>query len=651
MSSRNVVVDETSTTGVAVAAVAITTTATSTVITPQYETICSGALIRTQNLITSNDIIKDLHIRSRNDVTRNNNDEMPSLMMQTNQIVHWNGTEMDATKKPPILPTKRASVINLDKNRIRHGRRILPRPLSLPNSFNLIRNFKSHEEPKFDDVTTVDISVIKELEDEIYKRKEEILQQKKEFVQKKLCLNKNCSNCTSNFIPNQVIEEKIIDLNETSAMRSPNSQPVLLLDTWQMEPLLLKYDKPSTSTTNVQINGDEKKSILIVDNSTYYPTLIKYEINASRLVPKQPSLFLSAPILDKKPITDKNPPNNDSRQIHGNNKNFAQQLLERCLGKSFDPDYAVSEPHEKQTPLSDDESNDKNVSTKKLSKFKRFILQRRSLNLSTNKIRTSSSSSSSTNNITVPPIVTRVPPVNSCGYDESSCSDIDVEQSSTANHISSSINSSDKRKLEWNHDIGDTAAAASNILPPIRNGVKSKLNRNKLNFLLLMKRQRDNYYHHHQATSKDAKNSLNNSKRKWKSLNDIVTKDNNNTDEHKSIDLIYQNAFSGISWSQMDIVDIIRSTFVLNNFDLIATNRSRLNSEFPISKLRDKSHRHSYAQQRTRLVKRRSSFRQNKRHSVGSPTDVVKTWVYRRRYITFIKDSFFYCRTFFLLLF
>lgn len=659
MDSRNVVVDETTTTTTGLTYAVDATSAFSSsssssssnqinknnnALNHQYETICKSLRQQHSNdIIESNRKLISTRIGSRNYVSNNNNNnyEMPSMMTMNqgdSNIVHWKCTEMD-NKKPPILPpTKRSSVINLDKNRIRYGRRsILPRPLSLPNSFNLIKSFKMHEEPK--DITTVDISVIKELEDEIYKRKEEILQQNKEFVLKKGCSNKNCTNCNNlpNFIPNQVIERKTIDLNETSAMRSPNSQPVLFLDTWQMEPLLMKYDKVSDSSQpNPNSTSNEKKSILIVDNSSYYPTLIKYEINAN--TPKQPSLLLAVSAttasehLDSVNIKNSNAKQMISESGHvAGNKNFAQQLFERCLGKSTDQDYASLSASDNPVDKTSNEIDSKNVPTKKLSKFKRFILQRRSLNLSTSKRCVA---------VAADDTFTRVPPVNS-GYYESSASDIDDEHLTLTNHTVNAAVADDKSKFICNnYDDGVTAAASTTVPspqqppPPSIHGIKSKLKSNKLKLLVLMKKQR--FRQCAGQTSNDTKLYLTKNshhhKRKWKSVNDvnIVTNDAN---DHKSYNLIYQNAFPRISWSHMDIVDIFRSNFNLNNFNLISTNHPRLKSEFQISRRGDKSqYRHSsYGQQRSRQVKRRASFRQNKRHSVGSPTDVVKTWVYRRR--------------------
>ncbi|KAG4070105.1 hypothetical protein HA402_013348 [Bradysia odoriphaga] len=189
-------------------------------------------------------------------------------------VLH-NSNSSESEKKPPILPNRASVVINLDKNRIRVGRRsrLLPRPLSLPSSFNLLKNLKQNQDCPTKEAS-LDISLIKKLEDEIYQRKEDILRQNENVINKKLCDNEKCTNCskTQSFVPNQIIDTKTF-VDDTSAFSDPNSKPVLLVDSSKLQPLLMKRDRDSGSE---YIAG--AKSIVIVDNSQFYPVLMTYEI-------------------------------------------------------------------------------------------------------------------------------------------------------------------------------------------------------------------------------------------------------------------------------------------------------------------------------------------------------------------------------------
>lgn len=97
-------------------------------------------------------------------------------------------------RKPPIRSNHSSVIINLDKNRINHrsrprSRLLLPRPLSLPHSFKVLRLFQQHPHDStasaklttsasttratFSSNDKIDIAFIKALEDDIYQTKNE----------------------------------------------------------------------------------------------------------------------------------------------------------------------------------------------------------------------------------------------------------------------------------------------------------------------------------------------------------------------------------------------------------------------------------------------------------------------------------------------
>lgn len=112
-------------------------------------------------------------------------------------------------RKPPILPNRCSAVINLDKNRInakrhRHRTKLLPRPISLPSSFNLLRNFR----PASDSgaaTETIDIALIKQLEDEIYRSRDEVRRPNKIHNANGTCAN--CQRCVATE-PTQFVQIK-----------------------------------------------------------------------------------------------------------------------------------------------------------------------------------------------------------------------------------------------------------------------------------------------------------------------------------------------------------------------------------------------------------------------------------------------------------
>lgn len=426
-----------------------------------------------------------------------------------------------ADKKPPVRPvlaTKRTSIINLDKNCLSHTHRsLLPRPLSLPNSFNLIWNFRSTENltTPLDDIT-VDISVIKQLEDEIYNRKEDILRQKSVCKQQHDAAN--CSKCSARL--------------ERSATNPAITITIAQDDT-----------EPDSSTI---INRGSSKSLQL-DESTF-PLLLHTPPDSPYSLVNNPLVFLASPI--QRSVSD-------SRAVVENpnlvkvattattpypsrnalpNKNFAQQFLERCLGKT--PTAAIDQSHE----------SDVVVRKRKSTKFQRFIAQRRSLNLSNKRA-------------AVP-----AQPV--------------VEKSEICDRLTTPINCHGQAN-------------------------KSILKTNKFK-VLLMKGLRSSRLRHYRNAQQLQHQDLSDTWRRWKSLETI--------DAYSERD---DFAYGSCSWSHSDLIDLKRSNLLgdTNNHSSGYLSEDFNSRDRVRSPRRPKGRPVSY----------------NKRHSVGSSTDVVKTWVYRRR--------------------
>lgn len=423
-----------------------------------------------------------------------------------------------ADKKPPVRPvvsSKRTSVINLDKNCLSHTQRsLLPRPLSLPNSFNLIWNFRSTENltTPLNDIT-VDISVIKQLEDEIYNRKEEILRQNSVCKQQHDAAN--CAKCSTQLersSTNPAIQITIAEddpVPESSTITNRGSCKSLQLD-------------ESTFPLLFQTPPDSPHSL--VANSSVFLAKSQRPIQRSvsdRTVVENPNVVKAATAYPNRNVLP--------------NKNFAQQFLERCLGKT--PTAAIDQSHESGVV----------VRKRKSTKFQRFIAQRRSLNLSSKR----ASAQQIVEKSDVPEICDRLTaPLNCHGQ---------------AN--------------------------------------KSILKTNKFKVLLMKGLRSSRQYRnaqqlHHQNSS--------DTWRRWKSLETI--------DEYSQRD---DFAYGASSWSHSDLSGLMKSNLLgdTNNHSSGYLSEDFNSRDRVRSPRRPKGRPVSY----------------HKRHSVGSSTDAVKTWVYRRR--------------------
>lgn len=491
----------------------------------------------------------------------------------------------------------RASIVNLDKNRIRQTRRLLPRPLSLPSGFNLMRQLGKladvaegnaapdviSADQSADMPATVDIALIKQLEDDIYNRKENGLPNKSQ------CRNGgasgDCPHCSAAFVPNQVVERRTIQTNVTRD--SVANQAIMLLDAWQMEPLLMKYAKPTlaeTSTgTAAEIAPTEgTRSIIIIDNSSYYPTVMKYDIRT------QPRRLEEQTIVGSK----KEP----AKLVDAPPKTHSSNLFQRCLGRPTDGSASDNEPNE-----GDDDHERINVhaspppmppSQRKLSKFKRFVLQRRSLNLNATCVEPSPASMQRTN---APPTSTResppspIPPVATCNDD-----------GGVTGSTGRSDSTADLSQLK-----SDKHATVMTTTTPMTTTEHQSHSRHR-------------WLHTAVPTKNTTTDTLSSYGRQWRSDDDI---------------------YSSIVVS--DAGDASRPARNGEHPDLRELERMQRQLD-QLSADLDEKRRQLQLQQldepRTAAIKKRSPsmlmlFGQaaQKRHSIGSPTDVVKTWVYRRR--------------------
>lgn len=542
-----------------------------------------------------------------------NNKDILRFVRKPSGNVSSDANKSESEKKPPTLPNRTSVVINLDKNRIRVGRRsrLLPRPLSLPSSFNLLKNFKQNTESSAREAS-LDISLIKKLEDEIYQRKEDMLRQNENVINKKICDNVKCTNCSKihSFVPNQIVETKTF-LDDTSAFTDPESKPVLVVDSSKLQPLLMKRDKDSEVRS---ISG--AKSILIVDNSQFYPVLMTYEIKnktendcQQKVEQKLQNVQLAKPpeIKNKKDndihkkvtqrlqnVQSSKPPTvstkivNKTSEPSKHSRNITH-LFESCFCKSNPPSPILSPPNTNypsstRSTISTSSSSslcsnvindDKNMSSRKSSKFKRFLIHRRSLNLPSKTQRTD-----------------------------------EIEMTGTK--------VKDKKKF-IGADIPNMYMTKNKCVPDFQlddvhfTNFECKLKNNKLKWLLSIIRK----------TSNTSLTKYSSAKKRWLSCDDVNSSESHKCNNYLSI---YCEAFKNINWSYEDVNDI------RNNFNCITESKqcdTHLNNvrNEDINKITTPAECNS--NNLVRRVRRRSSFR-NKRHSVGS-TDVVKTWVYRKR--------------------
>lgn len=268
-------------------------------------------------------------------------------------------------RKPPLshLHCQRSSVINLDKNRIRHAKRLLPRPLSLPSGFNLMRQLGiSTVSEKAEEIsaTTIDLAEIKQLEDDIYNRKK--VSSLSSADRRKICqLGADCSNCNSDGRPVSI---------DQCRMKAA-SQAIMLLDAWQMNPLLSKYTKSPLLSCH---SANE----LIISKTSNISNSSNFEF-------KPQPLHMSQFTTSEQPKTIPDPPSQllsidvKRRSTKPSSTGRSKSVFQRCISSDTTTD---EEGDIQMINKSDLLGQQQNAYSEKVSKFKRFIMHRRSLNLS-----------------------------------------------------------------------------------------------------------------------------------------------------------------------------------------------------------------------------------------------------------------------------
>ncbi|XP_021705005.1 focal adhesion kinase 1 isoform X2 [Aedes aegypti] len=219
---------------------------------------------------------------------------------------------LQQTKGSVVMRNK---VIDLDKNRIKCGRsKLWSRPLSFSGFFKKslsqgaiqlggnnktgrggVRHSTNYAvnhgstDPNGNEASRqsaqLDLNLIRKLEEEIYKRGREL--------QWDEC-NAEAKDFHDFYFGPKTYEEKKTFSSDTSAYKN-DSKAVLVVDSQALEPMLLK--RPLSTDDALLQNGSREsdpvchvdstsKSIIIVDNSEFYPVLMRYDIN-SELVNRQ----------------------------------------------------------------------------------------------------------------------------------------------------------------------------------------------------------------------------------------------------------------------------------------------------------------------------------------------------------------------------
>lgn len=190
-----------------------------------------------------------------------------------------------------ILPS---NIINLDKNCIKYReksyKKFLTRPLSVPTNLNLTKRLTtvlrqtSHDESR--KVQQVDLDIIRKLEEEIYK--------KREMVYLNYDANKAAGSTNTKAVqrtePSSQAEKNIIfnrSICPHITTTSANQKPVLYLDAEKFEPILLRNDRSDTENISQNNNQNQNHSVVVIDNSKYYPVIMRYDVNEEHFEKRQ----------------------------------------------------------------------------------------------------------------------------------------------------------------------------------------------------------------------------------------------------------------------------------------------------------------------------------------------------------------------------
>lgn len=567
-------------------------------------------------------------------------------------------------RKPPILPNRCSAVINLDKNRLnakrhRHRTKLLPRPISLPSSFNLLRNFR----PASDSAAvteTIDIELIKQLEDEIYRSRDEVRRPNKIHNANGTCAN--CQRCVdtgpTQFRPNQVTETKVF----ADELKRFNDQqkPMLLLDTWQLQPLLMRRDKMDfcdfydrqTIRLKEKVTksgaADAPRSVLIVDNSKFYPVLMKYEFHKNGALITDPHAH-SNDTAACACIESSEQTQNFARlfRLHLNNRvaadsvendaplhfalatngNGSTQAGPSAAQKCF-PFGGVTvdshQPNATDKQMAADVGSRRQSATKTIrpSRFKRFLMQRRKFNFGLNSSSSSKRLLHTNSNAIQTPTTTHLKAANG---DKNKPFQMTGVNNAALELAKQATNNSRHAPSMFGHCACDT---------------RRKLKNPKLNWLLSTRPKVETFKRRLMM------------RRRHSYGGDDGDGCNDKTPDNYS--LAYCARYRCIGWSCSDLMDINNANYLRTlymQYEKCCENRERMrrrcNAAMPanvsasLKKQSAGNGMNGNANNKTNtsndafVCKRRaSSHRTAKRHSVGSATgmtDAVKTWVYRRR--------------------
>lgn len=491
--------------------------------------------------------------------------------------------------KPPILPNRNSAIINLDKNRVngrRHRSKLLPRPISLPSSFYLLKNFRTTPDSVPLDNEKIDIEFIKQLEEEIYRSRAELTVSKKcRVIPTKLHGNdETCIQCQkrdSAHAQNHLNKKRNF---KDTFLFDKRDHLALLLDTWQMDPISLKfkkndffdfYIKDKLRRRNIDHNDTEKRKNY--DNSENIKNTLKREFSKRNEHSKNLTKLF---------------------KIHLNNWNGEKEtLLEQ--NKQRNSINLVSQPSntvgfvDNTLPV---------TNTSHQSQFKRFFLQGRKLNFKLKGKRSHSKDDKTSKLIT----------------NKKNNTNFTIKSKASPIMLTAPRTNINELVNTGNHDNNNNNNTG--------HGLKNKRIKNlKLNWILNTKPKVNAFKQHllmRRYSHSYNQNQMNVS----------------NTRKTGNYTLDYCNFFSSVSWSCSDLTELNNANYlrtIYNRYKKLDQNYNesdacdsieqhlRHNSDDPISCRQSNS---------VKNVKRRSSFR----HSVGSATamtDVDKTWVYRRRFI------------------
>ncbi|XP_053690083.1 uncharacterized protein LOC128738754 isoform X2 [Sabethes cyaneus] len=371
--------------------------------------------------------------------------------------VHQQQLQQQQTKESVVMRNK---VIDLDKNRIKCGRnKLWSRPLSFSGFFkkslsqgsiqleanrgggggvggrhstNYAVNHGGLSDPNGNEPSArgrgakFDLNMIRKLEDEIYKRGREKQQSGDEF-------NAEAKDFHDFYFSQKPFGEKKTFSSDTSAFKG-DSKAMLLVDSQALEPMLLKRplstddallqngSRQSESESNCHVDSSNK-SIIIVDNSEFYPVLMRYDIN-SELVNRQFREHARKRNEEKLKISTRNgTPSTQTTTMTpsvansslGNNAPSTKMLLSTsnlttaakdsqpppaskakttrsesvacCETKNINNNNHAAQPKKlvvstRPPPPAGSGSGDRAKKTRSANLFQRFLLQRRSLNLS-----------------------------------------------------------------------------------------------------------------------------------------------------------------------------------------------------------------------------------------------------------------------------